>query len=202
LNYKYSIRLKTSFFNRSTVVVARQLLGKYLVRRIGGNLIRAKITETEAYCGFKDKASHASRGLTSRTKIMFGPPGHAYVYMIYGMYHCLNVVTEKEGYPAAVLIRKAEIINPKFEALNTKQRPKIRNSKFKTDLNLQLKGPGIICRELKIDKHLNGVDICKVKELWIEEGGEEVKPGQIKKGKRIGVDYAGAWRHKLWRFYI
>ena len=174
------MRLKRKFFNRDTLIVAKKLLGKHLVRKIGGKKIVVRITETEAYCK-KDLACHASRGLTSRTKVMFGPPGHAYVYMIYGMYHCLNMVTERENYPAAVLIRGACLI---------------QNSKFKI-----LKGPGILCRELKIDKKLNGIDITKSRDLWIEEG-EQIRSSQIKKGKRIGVDYAGKWKDKLWRFWI
>ncbi len=183
------MRLSRQFFNRSTVVIAKQLLGKYLCRRISGQIIRVKITETEAYCGTRDKACHASRGLTPRTKIMFGLPGHAYVYMIYGIYYCLNIVTGRENYPAAVLIRNVEVKNSKVKIQNC-------NLKFKI-----LKGPGILCRELKIDRSLNGVDICRSKKLWIEEG-EKIKPSQIKKGKRIGVDYAGEWENKLWRFYV
>lgn len=174
------MRLKRNFFNRNTVTVARQLLGKNLCRRIGGRVIKAKITETEAYCGTRDLACHASKGLTPRTKIMFGPPGHAYVYMIYGMYHCLNFVTEKEGNPSAVLIRGIE---------------------FKS---LKISGPGRLCRELKIDKKLNGTDLCKSKEIWVESAGWRRRDGlkNIKRGKRIGVDYAGRWKDKLWRFYI
>ncbi|MDP3696754.1 MAG: DNA-3-methyladenine glycosylase [Candidatus Taylorbacteria bacterium] len=229
------MRLSRKFFNRPTVAVAKELLGKYLCRRIAGKVIRAKITETEAYCGTKDLACHASKGLTPRTKIMFGPPGYAYVYMIYGMYHCLNIVTERKNYPAAVLIRSCELINPKHEILNPKQNPKILNSKssnvcpdcfaiedprfananrenfgnsnfeFVSNFgirisNLKLNGPGILCRELKIDRRLNGVDICKSRELWIEDG-ESINPSQIKKGKRIGVGYAGKWRDKMWRFW-
>src|SRR3989344_1214838 len=127
------MRLNRKFFNRNTLIVAKEILGKYLCRRIKGKTTRSRITEVEAYCGPKDRASHASRGLTPRTRLMFGPPGYAYVYMIYGVYYCLNVVTEKEGYPAAVLIRTAEILNPKLETLNLKIQ--------------KLKGPGILCRE-------------------------------------------------------
>lgn len=169
------MRLKRNFFNRDTLIVAQELLGKYLVRKIGGKITRSKITETEAYCGPADLACHASKGLTPRTKVMFGPPGHAYVYLIYGMYHCLNIVTEKEGYPAAVLIRGVEL-----DGLN---------------------GPGKLCRGLKIDKRLNEADICLSKELWTEEG-ENISYSKIKKSKRIGVDYAGKWKDKLWRFSL
>jgi DNA-3-methyladenine glycosylase len=166
------MRLKYNFFNRPTVKVARDLLGKYLCRKIDGEIIKARIIETEAYCGVSDLACHASKGLTSRTKIMFGPPAHAYVYMIYGMYHCLNFVTEEEGNPSAVLIRGIEGIS----------------------------GPGKLCRELKIDRTLNGVDVLRSEELWVESGREGAL--KIKKGKRIGVDYAGKWKDKLWRFWI
>lgn len=177
------MRLKREFFNRNTVIVAKELLGKFLVRKIGNKIIKSKIIETEAYCGTKDLACHASKGsawpagrLTPRTKVMFGPPGHAYIYMIYGMYHCLNFVTEKEGNPSAVLVRGVESLN----------------------------GPGKLCRELKIDKKLNDADIVLSHELWVESASRrmEKRPIKIKKAKRIGVDYAGKWKDKLWRFYV
>ncbi|OGN15149.1 MAG: 3-methyladenine DNA glycosylase [Candidatus Yanofskybacteria bacterium RIFCSPHIGHO2_02_FULL_43_22] len=189
--------LKRNFFNRPTLIVAKDLLGKYLCRRINGKVVRAKITETEAYCGTKDKACHASKGLTERTKVMFGPPGCAYVYLIYGMYHCLNIVTEREGYPAAILIRSVELQNYGSHITDYKNNTQyaMRN---RTMGNLN--GPGILCRELKIDKALNGVDFCKNNEIWVEDYRE--KPPRIKRGKRVGVDYAGRWKDKLWRFYV
>lgn len=173
-------RLGKGFFNRDTIIVAQDLLGKYLVRKIGDKTVRAEIVETEAYCGPKDLASHASKGLTPRTKIMFGLPGYAYVYLIYGMYYCLNIVTEKEGYPAAVLIRAVKIPDMEIKTLN---------------------GPGKLCRELKIDKNLNGENICLSEGLWLE-AGEKIPVKFIKKSKRIGVDYAGKWKDKLWRFLL
>ncbi|OGM99554.1 MAG: 3-methyladenine DNA glycosylase [Candidatus Yanofskybacteria bacterium RIFCSPHIGHO2_01_FULL_41_27] len=180
------MRLSKKFYNRKTLTVARELLGKYLVRRMGRKTIVGMITETEAYCGSRDLASHASKGMTPRTKTMFGPPGRAYVYMIYGMYYCLNVVTEKDGYPAAVLIRGAEI----------------GTSDKTQETSKKLNGPGKVCREFNIDKKLNGVDICRSREIWIENRNENIKPSHIKRGKRIGVDYAGKWKDKLWRFSI
>jgi len=199
------MRLKRSFYNRDTVTVARELLGKYLVRKIpsassgqAAKIIKVRITETEAYCGQKDKACHASKGLTPRTKIMFGPPGHAYVYMIYGMYHCLNFVTRKEACPEAVLIRSAELGNYALRITDYKKNSQsaIRNSLMNSKLN----GPGKLCRELKIDGKLNGVDIIKSKELWVED--DNAVTAKIKKGKRIGVDYAGSYKNKPWRFWI
>lgn len=197
------MRFARQFFNRPTITVARELLGKYLCRRINGKILRAKITETEAYCGQKDLACHASKGLTERTKVMFGPPGRAYVYLIYGMYYCLNIVTEKEGYPAAVLIRGAEVSSVRYQVLGktkNKSHPLIHNTKYL----ILLDGPGKLCRALEINKILNGVDVCKSRELWIESVSRRrgEKPLRIKRGKRIGVDYAGKWKDKLWRFSI
>ncbi len=167
--------LSRKFFARPTLIVAKELLGKFLVRKIGRKIIRAMITETEAYCGPKDLACHASKGRTGRTEVMFGPAGHTYVYLIYGMYHCLNIVTEKENYPAAVLIRAVDANG--------------------------VNGPGKLCRFLKIDKALNGEDLIKGKRLWIEDG-KKLKPAQISRAKRIGIDYAGPYKHKPWRFFI
>ncbi len=170
------MRLKRKFFNRPTVKVAQELLGKFLVRKIGKRTIKTAILETEAYCGSGDLACHASKGLTRRTKVMFGPPGFSYVYMIYGMYHCLNIVTEKEGNPSAVLIRAIDC-----DGCN---------------------GPGKLCRELKIDRKLNAIDITGSNLLWLEDNENKINLRDIKRGKRIGVDYAGKWKNKLWRFAL
>lgn len=186
-----SMRLNRKFFNRNTIVVAQELLGKVLVRQIGGKVTRARITETEAYCGIEDLACHASRGLTPRTKVMFGLPGFSYVYMIYGMYHCLNVVTREEGKPEAVLIRAAQ-----YQIL------KIKNQNDKAKIKITLRGPGILCRELKIDRKLNAIDITRSDLMWLEDSEEKISKDEIKKSKRIGVDYAGRWKDKLWRFYL
>lgn len=167
--------LKEKFFDRPTLAVAKDLLGKYLVRRYRGKIISAMITEVEAYDGLKDKASHASRGMTPRNKIMFGPAGYWYVYFTYGMHWILNIVTGKEGYPAAVLIRGIEGIN----------------------------GPARVTKFLRIDKKLNGKKADKRNGLWIEDRGIRIKPSRIKKSPRIGVDYAGpVWAKKAYRFYI
>lgn len=167
------MRLGPEFYNRDTLQVAQDLLGKFLVRKIGRKTVAAMITETEAYCGSDDLACHASKGRTARTEVMFGPPGFTYVYLIYGMYHCLNFITEKEGYPAAVLIRAVAV--PKGD------------------------GPGKLCREMQIDRTLNALGPDNGK-LWVEDRKVVVPAARIQKGKRIGVDYAGAWKDKLWRF--
>lgn len=190
-------RLSRKFFERPTLKVAKNLLGKFLVRKIGRKVIRAIVTETEAYCGPNDLASHASKGRTKRTEIMFGPAGHAYIYLIYGMYHCLNIVTETEGYPAAVLIRGVSLQWPVDSEDSKFRKLKTENCKLATNLN----GPGKLCRFLKIDKALNGEDIIESGELWIEDG-IQLKPAQIGKSKRIGIDYADSYKDKPWRFFI
>ncbi|HZZ99124.1 MAG TPA: DNA-3-methyladenine glycosylase [Candidatus Paceibacterota bacterium] len=170
------MRLNREFFNRSTLVVARELIGKYLVRNINGELVAGQILETEAYHGHDDRASHAWRGRTPRTEVMFGPPGHAYVYLIYGMYHCMNISTGPEGFPAAVLIRSLDLPGAN--------------------------GPGRLCRLLNIDRTLVGTDVIDGEELWIEDRGLVVPKSKIERTPRIGIDYAGPYKDKPWRFVL
>ena len=171
--------LKRSFYDRDTQVVARELLGKYLVHHIAGTRYVGKIVEVEAYLGPHDLAAHSCKGLTKRTQIMFGPPGHAYVYMIYGMYYCLNVVTENEGHASAVLIRALEPVE---------------------HIHSRTQGPGLLCKALHIDKRLNGHDLQSPEFHIAAPTGEE--KFTIVKRPRIGVDYAGHWAKRLLRFYI
>ncbi|MDP1946440.1 MAG: DNA-3-methyladenine glycosylase [Nitrospirota bacterium] len=170
--------LSRAYFNRPTVTVARSLIGKYLVRAIEGRILAGKIVEVEAYVGPKDKACHASKGRTPRTDVMFGQAGVAYVYLIYGMYHCLNVVTEREEFPSAVLIRAIELDGKLID------------------------GPGRLCRVLEIDRGLNRADLTEGESLWFEDRGVVLKRGELGSHARIGVDYAGAWAKKLWRFRL
>ena len=166
------------YFNRPTVAVARSLIGKYVVREIDGRILSGKILEVEAYVGPQDKACHASKGRTQRTEVLFGPPGVAYVYLIYGMHHCLNVVTEREEFPSAVLIRAIEIDGELID------------------------GPGRLCRALEIDRRLNRVDLTTGESLWFEDRGVMVERGDVGAHPRIGVDYAGKWAKKPWRFRL
>jgi DNA-3-methyladenine glycosylase len=170
--------LPRAYFNRPTVQVARSLIGKYLGRMIDGRMLAGKIIEVEAYVGSEDKACHASKGRTQRTDVMFGPAGVAYVYLIYGMYHCLNVVTEREEFPSAVLIRAIEIDGKLID------------------------GPGRLCRAMQIDLSLNRADLTIRESLWFENRGASVKRRDIEAHPRIGVDYAGAWAKKPWRFRL
>lgn len=181
--------LQKSFFERSTITVAKELLENILVRKVGNTVLAGIITETEAYDGPFDKASHASRGKTERTAPMFGEAGRVYIYLIYGMYHCLNIVTGKIGYPAAVLIRAVEPI----EGI-----PLMVKFRKCSDLNNLANGPSKVCTAFAIDKKFNEHDICKSNILWIEKGSS---PANIKTAKRIGVDYAEEYKHKLWRFF-
>lgn len=170
--------LSKRYFNRPTLTVARSLVGKYLVRENGRGRIAGKIIEVEAYVGPEDKACHASKGRTARTEVLFGPPGMSYVYLIYGMYYMLNVVTERREFPAAVLIRAIEVDGELID------------------------GPGKLCRALEIDRSLNRLDLTTGRSLWFEDRGAQVPSQQIGTFPRIGVDYAGVWAQKPWRFRL
>ena len=172
-------RLPRAFYDRDTIVVAKELLGKFLVHISGGVERIGKIVETEAYLGPHDLAAHSARGLTGRTKTMFGPPGHAYVYFIYGMYFCMNVVTEREGHASAVLLRAIE---------------PVKNIEGRTC------GPGLLCRAMKIEKRLNGRDLLS-DDFFIAEPGT-AGSFSIVKCPRVGVDYAKHWAKRHLRFYI
>ncbi|AIA30774.1 3-methyladenine DNA glycosylase [Leptospirillum ferriphilum YSK] len=171
--------LERPFYDRETRVVARELLGKLLVHRTERGVRIGRIVEVEAYLGAHDKASHSSRGLTPRTRLMFGPPGFAYVYLIYGMYCCMNVVTEGEGHGAAVLIRAVEPVRNLLGPGN---------------------GPGRLCRALEIDRSSNGKDLTEGT-LTICPG-DPAPAGPVVCRPRVGVDYAGVWARRLLRFYL
>lgn len=172
-------KLPRSFYDRNTITVAKELLGKYLIHDIDGIQRIGKIVETEAYLGPHDLAAHSARGLTARTEVMFGPPGYAYVYLIYGVYYCMNVVTEPKGHASAVLLRAIEPIQ---------------------NVGGRTQGPGLLCRALQIDKHLNNHDLLS-EDFYIAEPPEP-EPIIIVKRPRIGVDYAQHWAKRLLRFYI
>ncbi len=172
-------KLPRSFYDRDTITVARELLGKYLVHVRDDAEKIGRIVEVEAYLGPHDLAAHSSKGLTNRTKIMFGPPGHAYVYMIYGMYFCMNVVTEREGHASAVLLRAVEPVS---------------------GIEGRTGGPGLLCRAMGIDRSLNGHDL-ESDDFYIATGSE-MELFSIVERPRIGVDYAGDWAERPLRYYI
>jgi DNA-3-methyladenine glycosylase len=167
------------FFLQSTLTVARELIGMRLVHRDGARLRAGRIVETEAYLGPRDRAAHSFRGRTPRTEVMFGPPGHAYVYFIYGFWNCLNVVTAREGVPHAVLLRALE---------------PLENADGRTS------GPGLLCRALHIDRTLYGEDLLGER-LWLELPPRGEARPRVARATRIGVDYAGEWAQRTWRFF-
>lgn len=171
--------LPREFYDRNTVTVARELLGKLLVHRLGNRELAGRIVEVEAYLGPHDLAAHSARGWTARNAVMFGPPGFAYVYFIYGMYHCMNVVTEREGHASAVLLRALEPVS---------------------DVSARTCGPGLLCRAMAIDRQLDGHDLLS-KDFFVADGGGKQRPTIVKR-PRIGVDYARHWARRHLRFYI
>ena len=192
-------KLEREFYNRDTVQVARALLGKRLVRVWDGTALVCRITETAAYVGRCDKACHAyGYRRTPRTETLFAPPGTAYIYLIYGMYHCLNFVTEPEGEPCAVLIRGLEAVEGK--ALIARNRFGVSPAEMTAYQKKQfLNGPGKVCRGLMLTRTQNGLDLTG-DELYVLDAGEA--PDIIHTGKRIGIDYAEEAAEFPWRFYL
>lgn len=172
-------KLPREFYDRDTIVVAKELLGKYLVHVVDGKKLIGKIVEVEAYLGPHDLAAHSAKGLTPRTKVMFGPPGHSYVYLIYGMYYCMNVVTEREGHASAVLLRALEPVK---------------------NIEARTQGPGLLCKAMQIDKRLHGHDLLS-NDFYITTPAVPESFTIVKK-PRIGVDYAKHWAKRHLRFYI
>jgi DNA-3-methyladenine glycosylase len=171
--------LPRTFYDRPADTVARELLGMLLVHVVEGVPRVGRIVETEAYLGPHDRAAHSARGRTPRTEVMFGPPGHAYTYLIYGMHWCMNVVTEREGTASAVLLRAVEPV---------------------AGIDGKTSGPGLLCRAMGIGKAQNGADLRSAT-FFISEP-EHRESFTIVKRPRIGVEYAGAWAKRLLRFYV
>ena len=191
-------RIESAFFSRDTLFVAKELLGKYLIRETSKGRIVGKIIEVEAYLGPIDKASHSyNYKKTERTKIMYMKPGTLYIYLIYGLYCCLNVITEPEGMPCAVLIRQIlpiEGIELMIENRNAKIGKNFRNL---TD------SPGKLCMALNITKkEFNGKDSCSYNSKLLFTKGDVVKKGSIAANKRIGIDYAEEDKDQLLRFSL
>jgi DNA-3-methyladenine glycosylase len=172
-------RLARGFYRRPAEQLAPALLGKVLVHRVGGRTFAARIVETEAYVGPHDLACHAAKGRTKRTEVMFGPAGFSYVYLIYGMYPMLNIVSGDVGVAEAVLVRAAEAIG--WEA--------------------DLSGPGKLCREMRITLTDNALDLTKRGKLFFLDDDGARRAPRVLTSKRIGIDYAGDWKDALLRFY-
>jgi DNA-3-methyladenine glycosylase len=197
-----------------TIAAARRLLGAMLVRDGGGEADRVgRIVEVEAYVGLPDLASHAHRGMTGRNAVMFGRPGSAYVYLVYGMHHCLNVVTEPAGIPAALLIRAVEPLSGVDEMRRARVALEGRRGADRLSRASEriarvpaarlASGPGLVCAAFSIDRSDDGADLCSPDASLRLETGSPVGAPDISCGPRIGVDYAPEpWRSMPWRFWI
>ena len=195
--------IQQEFFARPTLTVARELLGQRLVRELDGQRLSGLIVETEAYIGPGDSASHAYRNRNSgRTQVMYGPPGHSYVYFIYGMHFMLNIVTEPESFPAAVLIRAIEP-QEGLETMQANRLPSSGSGHSLTSLSHRLtNGPAKLCQALHIDKKLNNWDLTLGQVLWLE-AAPATHADAIATGPRIGIDYAQPEdRAAPWRFWV
>jgi DNA-3-methyladenine glycosylase len=190
------VRLPRGFYARDTLTVARSLLGRRLVRMLEGERISGRIVETEAYIGEDDEASHASPGPTERNASMYMEAGHGYVYLIYGMYHCFNIVSEREGFPAAVLVRALEPL----EGLDLmRERRGSVGARSETELT---SGPGRLCQALAIDRRHDGIDLCAPGSPVFLEPGEPVTAGVVATGPRVNVRGDRAAVEAPWRFWI
>lgn len=184
-------RLSQDFFERPTIEVCKDALGKFLVRKKKKETTVGKIVEVEAYMGPRDKAAHVRRGkVTKRNRIVFGKAGNIYIYLVYGMYWQLNITTEREDKPQCFLIRALEPIQGFKQNLSQKERRELAN------------GPGKLCRWMELDGSFYGEDLESSSNLWIEERGGNAKPSQIVSSPRIGIDYAGEWKDKELRFHL
>lgn len=193
-------KLEKNFYRRDTITVAKELLGKYLVHKVNGEELIAKIVETEAYLGIFDKAAHSyNNKRTNRTEVMYGDGGILYVFFIYGMHNCANVVTEIEGVPQAVLIRAVEPV----QGLDKMAYNRFSRSYFELTKALKkslTNGPGKLCAAMEINKIHSGEDLCK-NEIYILDS-EDIEKIQISISPRINIDYAEEDKDRLWRFYI
>ena len=194
--------LPRDFYDRDTLTAARDLLGREIVRVLpDGVRLRCRVTETEAYIGRLDKACHAyGYKRTSRTETLFSPPGTAYIYLIYGMYHCLNFVTERSGEPAAVLIRGAvPVENGDRLAQNRfgREMEELTSYQRKNFLN----GPGKLCKGLDLTRAQNGLDLTDPDSGLYLLPGSPPDPARVQVGKRIGIDYAEEAADFPWRFW-
>ena len=188
------------FYNRSAIDVANDLLGKVLVREVDGRILKGKIVETESYIGAIDKACHAYNGRrTKRTEILYSDCGVAYVYFIYGLYLCFNVVTNEKDVAEAVLIRAIEPLN-EFDYISQVRYKKQFKELSKTQIKNLTNGPSKLCLAYLIDKDLNGDKLYEQGKIYLEESEEN--DFEIVKTKRIGIDYAEEAKDFLWRFYI
>lgn len=193
------IKLCREFYSRSAIDVAKELLGKYMVHRVNGLELIARIVETEAYMGPEDKAAHSyNNRRTNRTEVMFGPPGYAYVFRIYGMHSCMNVVTSEIGKPQAVLIRAAEPVEGLDQMVRKRFQKSLEDCTERDILNLT-NGPGKLCQAMEITIKNNGDDLCGNRLYFLQNGMQEF---QMVTTTRINIDYAEEAVNLPYRFYF
>ena len=186
--------ISRSFFKRPTLTVARDLLGQRLVKLEGNQRIAGLITETEAYIGTKDDGCHARAGLTNRNRSMWGPPGHAYVYFTYGMHWMLNIVTERNGFPAAVLLRGVKPVEG-HEVIRRR-----RAGRPESELT---NGPAKLCQAFALDGSFNGMDLCHPQSALFIQRDVVIPEQSVTTGPRVGLNKVSEpWKSKPWRFRV
>lgn len=190
--------LSRSFYSKNSLELSQELLGKIFVHEIEGNKVGGRIVEVEAYMGIEDKAAHSYGGKrTKRTEVMYGLPGLLYVYLIYGMYNCANIVAGEKDVPQAVLIRAIEPIYGLDQMAHNRFKKSYSELSKKQKI-LMVNGPGKLCMAMGINKELNGIDLCKSNLYLLDDGYK----AEVLKSKRIGIDYAEEAADFLWRFYL
>lgn len=193
------MKLTESFYHQNTLIVARELIGKYICHIVEGQPLLCRITETEAYTGIEDKACHAyGNRRTNRTEAMYLSGGHAYIFLIYGMYYCFNVVTEQQGNPCAVLIRACEPVSP-LNVLSQKRYAKNYENLSSAQIKNFANGPGKLTKALAITMEQNKCSLLSDDFFLFEKPNE--MPPSISVGTRINIDYAEEYTQKLWRFF-
>lgn len=191
------MKLKNDFFNRDALLVGKELIGQYLINDSNEGKVVGRIVETESYCGTDDLASHASKDKSKRSKPMFGPAGHFYIYLNYGIFYMTNIVCDRVDYPAAILLRAVEIIEGQGIAAK-----RLRQSKFVKENKFLATGPGKLSIAFDISKSENDLDITKSADFYFEKNPKSILKSDIIKATRVGVDYAKHCKEYPWRFYL
>jgi DNA-3-methyladenine glycosylase len=184
------MRIRREFYERDTLTVARALIGQFIVRKTPAGIVKGRIVETEAYLGEKDDAAHSYKGRTDRVRVQYGAKGCAYIYLIYGMYHCMNITSGPADTPEVVLIRALEPVDGIDVMVNRRKTDKLKNL---------CSGPGKLCMALDISMAQYGTDLCTDENFYLEYGTEPATDA-IAATARINIDYATTCRDKLWRF--
>ena len=196
------MRLKRDFYDRNTILVARDLLGKIIVHKTDSSIYKGIIVETEAYINSKDEGAHFNKGLTERTRIIDEPGGHIYIYNIYGMYQLFNIVTEKKGIHGAVLLRALEPISD-IEEMYKNRYNREYNAPSKREIINMTNGPAKLVMAMGLSKEkFYGSDLVNDDRIWVEDAAQKINAEDIVRSKRINIDYATFGKDYLLRFFI